>query len=284
MLVDRILALEANHDEGRARKEALAKAAYFEISQVADYWATGNDRDVWPDEMFPCVRPPFEWTWFEYHAPAAVRVNGRTLEGLAAVATAVGHLVHAISSNDKITLHCTEVIESKIGRSAILGDETFLPIDDTGRIITSQVRVRRSSSFSVAMAEQMVKATGYSVEQMRHAAQTLGRSASLDPVLLALTFLNTVNRQVVDRIPSNRLQRARQRRGKLPVVRYSEILVPGHASYQASGPGAKKEPSVSLHVVRGHFKRRATGIYWWHPHMRGAYDKGVTLSRYAVRP
>ena len=37
------------------------------------------------------------------------------------------------------------------------------------------------------------------------------------------------------------------------------------------------------HFVRGHFKTRKTGIYFWHPHARGSFDRGMIEKTYEMR-
>lgn len=41
--------------------------------------------------------------------------------------------------------------------------------------------------------------------------------------------------------------------------------------------------SVALHTVRGHFKRRKTGLFWWSPFARGSKDIGVVDKDYALK-
>ena len=290
MFVDRLLAMPATDLEGLARMTAIRKAAYFEISEVADYWAMGNDRDEWPDEKFPCIRPPFPTTWFEYRPSPRLHCNGRVLPGIRAITPTIGYLVQALERKGGSLLFFTEVSETlDLGRP-VIASEHLIPITITGEIVTGEVRVVRADRdrvFNETKAREIASRCNISVKEIRAAVEEADdgrRPASSVPVLLALTFLNTVNRQVIDRVPSDRLQRARSRHGKLPVVRYSEIVVPGFANISSAGARGD-HASPTLHVVRGHHKRRATGIYWWHPFMRGRYENGITLSRYkAVAP
>lgn len=40
---------------------------------------------------------------------------------------------------------------------------------------------------------------------------------------------------------------------------------------------------VRGHFARGHFKRRKTGVYWWNPHWRGDFSKGIVMKDYKVK-
>jgi hypothetical protein len=40
---------------------------------------------------------------------------------------------------------------------------------------------------------------------------------------------------------------------------------------------------IRAHLVRGHFKIRQSGIYWWSPHVRGKAALGMIHSNYRVK-
>jgi hypothetical protein len=47
---------------------------------------------------------------------------------------------------------------------------------------------------------------------------------------------------------------------------------------RAGMAGDERNPS-RLHLVRGHFKIRASGVYWWSPHARGVTDPRTPIAR-----
>lgn len=55
-----------------------------------------------------------------------------------------------------------------------------------------------------------------------------------------------------------------------------------HSEVEIAGK-VKRNPDISAHTVRGHFKKRATGTFWWHPFIRGT---GTPRKRdaYIVKP
>jgi hypothetical protein len=40
---------------------------------------------------------------------------------------------------------------------------------------------------------------------------------------------------------------------------------------------------LRAHFVRGHFKARKSGVFWWSPHARGDLSRGMVAKDYEVR-
>ena len=71
-----------------------------------------------------------------------------------------------------------------------------------------------------------------------------------------------------------KINRARVKRGKPPMLQFRKVTV--SLSRGATARSAKSgDGSMPLHVVRGHFKVRKSGIYWWSPFWRGDAAAGV---------
>lgn len=102
--------------------------------------------------------------------------------------------------------------------------------------------------------------------------------------LAALAMLNARNgARSIPRPVAPALAKARRKAGKPALMDYHELtirLTPGEArERRASGPRSAQH----AHVVRGHFKVRKTGIYWWSPHIRGELTGGFTGKHYKVK-
>jgi hypothetical protein len=79
-------------------------------------------------------------------------------------------------------------------------------------------------------------------------------------------------------IPDRKLQRARQRSGKIPLLAFSTLKVqPLGGKSARDGSGAPR----AIHWVRGHFKEytaerplfgKLSGLFWWEPHLAGKAD------------
>src|ERR1035438_7561929 len=55
----------------------LKQAPVFEVSNVADYFYAGQDKEDWKlDKDFPRPMPPFPKTWLEWKIPQKVLIKG----------------------------------------------------------------------------------------------------------------------------------------------------------------------------------------------------------------
>jgi hypothetical protein len=115
----------------------------------------------------------------------------------------------------------------------------------------------------------------------RHA---LGTIAIEIPVMLAF-FLLLATRPGLPRRPLmlERLNRARSRTGKAPLLAHMEVfapLIPEYPPYGGSGIGTAVERRPRrLHHVRGHLVRRGSQLFWRVPHLRGNCRAGVVRTR-----
>jgi hypothetical protein len=114
------------------------------------------------------------------------------------------------------------------------------------------------------------------------AHHALGTIAIDIPVILAF-FLLLVTRPGLPRRPLmlERLNRARSRSGKAPLLAHMEVsapLIPEYSASCSTGSGIERRPP-RLHHVRGHLVRRGSQIFWRVPHLRGSSRAGVVRTR-----
>jgi hypothetical protein len=113
----------------------------------------------------------------------------------------------------------------------------------------------------------------------RHA---LGTVAIDIPVMLAF-FLLLATRPGLPRRPLmlERLNRARAKSGKAPLLEQIEVcapLLPEYRSGNGNGSGDSRR-SRRLHHVRGHLVRRGSKLFWRVPHLRGSARAGTVRTR-----
>jgi hypothetical protein len=94
-------------------------------------------------------------------------------------------------------------------------------------------------------------------------------------VIAALCLLNTKNYTDISSVDLSKQNKARMRRRKRPLLSYSTVKI--RLSKQerlAAKAGGMTREEMRRHVVRGHFKIRSSGIYWWRPFIRGSVAAG----------
>ena len=98
-----------------------------------------------------------------------------------------------------------------------------------------------------------------------------------------LILVNTKNGVASEREDISRLNRARRKARKAPLHEFlvTRMALSNHAKRGVIGSGNSRE-QARQHYVRGHFKVRKTGVYWWSPFVRGHTDVGAPRARYVV--
>lgn len=121
-----------------------------------------------------------------------------------------------------------------------------------------------------------------SVQAVALSRHALGTIAIDIPVLLAF-FLLLATRPSLPRRPLmlERLNQARARSGKAPLLDQVEVCAPLLPEYKSAGVGGSEisRRSRRLHYVRGHLVRRGSKLFWRVPHMRGSARAGTVRTR-----
>ena len=100
-------------------------------------------------------------------------------------------------------------------------------------------------------------------------------------LVASLALLNARNVAATERPAIEKLNKARARAGKKPLFSYEVLKIrPTHAG--AGGTRKERDGETRAHFVRGHFKHRRTGLFWWGPHMRGDLAIGFVSKDYRL--
>ena len=101
-----------------------------------------------------------------------------------------------------------------------------------------------------------------------------------------ITLLNSKNCATQQPVSMAKLNKARAKRSgnKPPLLDYTTLtLTMSRTRARAAEASGLSHETMRQHLVRGHFKIRKTGIYWWHPFVRGDASKPtVQRQRYEV--
>jgi hypothetical protein len=107
----------------------------------------------------------------------------------------------------------------------------------------------------------------------------------------AFSMLHCKNIKEVEIEPDQALQKARKRRGKLPLYGYHilKLNVSVEEKHRIYGvENSEDKIHMRHHMVRGHFKNlqhdkfKCKGLYWWPEHWRGNPELGIVEKDYKI--
>lgn len=135
-----------------------------------------------------------------------------------------------------------------------------------------------------AAYDRIAEAKGVDVAESLVLTNRSDITGEINYVIAALCLINSKN--CVDMIGSDlgRINKARAKARKQPLVSYSTVALKlSKADERTAAASGMTKAQIRQHIVRGHFKIRSTGVYWWRPHIRGASDVGeVRRAGYSV--
>ena len=114
----------------------------------------------------------------------------------------------------------------------------------------------------------------------------------LVPVLYTLQFCNVKNIVEKSFNQPEKLNKAREKRGKLPLVSFKTLEIqPIRKTIENTKHEKNVSGKVALHFCRGHFKDyrehglfgKNKGVYWWDAQARGHEDAGAVIKDYKVK-
>lgn len=125
-------------------------------------------------------------------------------------------------------------------------------------------------------------AAGHSADELLHNGAR-DMQGDLQLIMALLCLINSRNCLDVTKVepPANK---ARLKRGNKPLLGYSEVQI--NLSKRDANAAKKlglSQAEIRRHIVRGHFKIRKGGVFWWRPFIRGNPVSGEVLrSAYSV--
>jgi hypothetical protein len=151
-------------------------------------------------------------------------------------------------------------------------------VADLPDILRRYFRFRYERSWAQYYENARLPAPG----QAALARHALGTIAADIPMMLAFFLLLSTRSGLPRRVHSlDKLNRARARSGKTPLLEHIEVCAP--LLGEQDGDGVGDSPAIRraprLHHVRGHLVRRGSLLFWRLPHLRGSARCGVIRSR-----
>lgn len=300
MLIDDILAkVPPRSEEAEPFLRDLRASTVMKIHNVADYIFETPPTKWDLTEDFANIAPPYEKIWmewsqrcgwgFEHHDACACR-NGRIRMGIA---------LHSVDLNSQPQETIEWYKEKFPGSKWVCYGFFIWEISDTsfscppalcwgvspeGRPIIPQFLARCHPLVPFRQLDPQ--------RDVEHANEV---SWFLSVPFMALLFLHFKNvRIAASPAPSPRLQKARQDKGKPPLLRWHTLTVsPVRNAVASANGGSSSLTPRALHRIRGHYKTytdenrlfgKYTGMYWWDAHARGSRQAGIVLKDYRVMP
>jgi hypothetical protein len=243
-------------------KKCMAESIPFNIQNVFDYFV--NIRKNITINSFPNVKAVYTDTWFEFSV---------------------------INQPDRDILKTVGVFVTE-------------GIDTNGEFISSAVTFNEFDDKSFAIAKMSFHSRYDEKGQLINSwfspanhTEGWGRHIALSNMVvwLAISFMHCKNVTIQSTKTSLKLQKARERRGKLPLFTFKTLEIkPMTKILKEEGESETQGLARALHICRGHFKdfqqgpglgkNHAHGLYWWDSQVRGNREVGAVIKDYKVSP
>lgn len=295
-----------------AIKTVLQEAVVFQVDDVSEYYWRNARNDWHQRDDFPNVAPVYPTMWLEWHIPREVCIEGKWHENPSSPAT-YGYLLKSFSEINEVygslayvikTAKLEQItspppyklkwvstgmqfIEDKVHHYAQMTHVQHWWVEDDGQRWLPQMvngDYLYPTIFSSSKAGQTYKNWA--------TAGKIDHGEAFNIPSFALCFLHCKNTIVHTHEPDVPLQKARESRGRLPLVKYHTLEIKPMAKIlKEQGCSETKGLKYALHICRGHFKDfsrgnglfgRHKGLYWWDSQVRGAMTEGITLKDYSV--
>lgn len=292
MLIDRAIEKTENSKGFEKLHDYLKVSQVFVIGNVADYYFQENPQDVWLFENdFPNVAPSFENMWFEYNFPRTINKEGKIIpfnnnlglstQGFLLVSHQVPSDIEYYEDGVRVKWVSTVYPGFHLKNGELACPKIYFSyfVGENGEAIYWQKKVFMWSVPEYLKDDQNIR--DFSVEGFK-------------PCWLALSFLHCKNVEMQKVNINEKLQLARLRRGRNPLVSYHLLHIhPMTRIIDETAITNKTNKKMALHICRGHFKDyskgdglfgKFKGLYWWDSFIRGSKESGLVLKDYKISP
>lgn len=285
VLIDEILASKIFSE---ADKALLKSAVVIRADNISDYLYLNNQQEVWDlTQDFPCVAPPFERIWVEYDIPAQSNSEGAIVTNQFRPRVGVFIESEGIEHLDYRWLCKATIYQKLVG--GLLGCLIIVTWYVTPE---GEFHLVDPDGFFRMNLKPLADHPSFQDQKFIDDAKKHSISHLFVP-LLSLSFFHCKNVEFKKAPPPNqKLQKARGRKGKLPLIRWHTLTIePVKRIIAAANNGNSDLTPKALHICRGHFKDfserglfgKYKGLYWWDSQVRGTSKSGVVLKDYQVR-
>ncbi len=247
-------------------------------------------------------RPPYPVTWLEFSHNHRPRFrDGNPPSGIQRVPDRIGALVRTRTTDhtlfdvqlfwrfpeaarkgvtDQFGAEERDIVVHSSGALAIIS----LPDQITGKDNkweTGGISVKESSLPGAEELSRHVRLVpgplfaateDYTYESVGYITQVATKDWSGEPLFFLTVFalMNTKNLAQSEPAEIAKLNRARIKRGTTPFSEHHVLKVRVTSPVRKiEGEGRRVGDKRRAHLVKGHFKQRKSGLFWWNPHVAG---------------
>jgi hypothetical protein len=270
-----------------ACQRAIARATKFVLAPDFAVAADGLVEN-YPEleKIVPFCRLPYQTTWIEFAQADRAHWCDAPLHHpeFQSRPSRVGFLMEATSDNLAAwrtmlfwSLRTTPHECSTLNNASLISVDyrTDQPFDEIANLVQIDM-----AKFAYFLLKDLDKQT------LRKLGE-LSRSDWAGEIRYVIAMLGLLNaRNVAERAPVDltKLNRARRKSGKLPLFEHETLKIRAlhRPSLVPSGSSRERAAELRAHFVRGHFKTRQSGVFWWGPHVRGRIGRGEITKDYEV--
>ncbi len=226
-------------DSLRASDASFASAeVVMVVDNVAEYYFR-HDKEEWRLSDFPAPKLPFENMWVEYRWPSIIRSLkvGETNLETPGIDKFFGCFIKKRETGDFLFLgHYGYVVNSGANRGELKLTREYL----------CSIRFSPDGEVTgVSVSEDRITSDGDVAHYLY----------AFHPILMAFSFANCQNVEMVDVVAPAALQKARKRRGRPPISDFKviNIVVGATAKSSRRTEGTGRGDGVAVKIRRGHF-------------------------------
>jgi len=285
------------------RRGLLSSTVFVDMDEVAHWYWSVDDKDLWGWEDFPCVIPPWVSSWFEWNFPKTIRANGKVERTSGVGLYKCGSHVLRFGPRSVRTVDLKKVVPALLGTQFPFPEEGLVFDMSTLVVIRTFFKTLRGleSGFFTAMCLREDGSIidrsilmGPSGPMFRSAYRRVDKDLIRDfmqnttfPLMLALSLLHCNNVSVVDKKHPHKKGKKKsknpEKKGKLQFKLLKIDTMKQVVSGGSGSNGECEKMKKALHTYRGHFKDyrkgkglfgRLKGLYWWSEGERGDKSEG----------
>lgn len=233
------------------------------------------------------IRPPYPTTWWE--VAAGFRVRHRLSEK-SAVANGNGYETHRVgvlmqqtsSLDQAFVMH---LFYSRRERGATLVSASLLSMVADFRDGVPVIRTNDGAETIGLIPNPYLSGIfREAVKEQRNIRSTINGDWAGEPQFWAtvLMLLNSRNLAYSESLPADKRHRRLREAGLAPPTTFRVCKLDMSRLARGGSGSSDGIASVRAHFVRGHFKVRKSGVYWWRPFVRGDVGNGFAKKHYEL--